>query len=1227
MANLTYAEQAAIIARQYATQPAVAAAPLDQAELFLSSVWSALPVDLNGSAVVGLTSDDSYLDRRSGETINTTTNEWLFADSRHDQLSEFIEWAKKKNTDPILLKKGKGSIFWNGASRRSSVFNRPDQGAKKRGNNSELSVVGALWADIDCALKDYPLEKAFEQVLKMVPQPTFILFSGGGLQVVHVLSEPWPLFNAELVLEYKLYSLAFYQPLFSLLDIAPDTKVHEAARMMRLPGFINRKPERGGARASILWHDSANRYGVGEIKALAAPRIAMPQAPIVSAAPRELLPMDSYSVSANFVAYIMRLTPIPAGQRHGILLGLCCDASRAGIPRDHFAVMLNEALKKTGRWYGAAEVEAEIEWAYDRITPFAVDTALFMGDTSDIPFIEAQAPAASEYLVKATFQPSVTPAPGTTQAVTPPTVTLALISDEDEIERQVKVRIQITDAPPPSLIKSYSLSELRAQLPRVIDSYMNTLTRRGSYLLLRVPPGVGKTHAVLQLAVGHGLKELARIAEANKGASEPDYEIKNGVLFTTLFKMDRSAGREWARQLGVDIDQHPYLFYFFEGRSADKNSAGYCAQLDIANAVAEKGRNVITSVCNFCPFLQACQEKHYLAQFKAAEKCAIVIARMQHLKQTEMHSKRKLVITDESPLSMVDAPIIIGLSDMHLRDLPASVLDQWPEEAAKVGALLATLREIFANLKAEEGLSKESKAAMIEQIGGRWFFDKLSAPLAQKILEDVLALPSEAIEAVSQIAVTGTPTLAALAALPQHFIPALVALLKHEYTFYQAGQTRWNSRLIPNGQKLQIHPMERIKFGKNAMMIVTDATAPNALYEKAFSDLSGSPRRQFLFEANLDARGRVTVFQGTENTKTTLLGDAAGLIARLELPQWFRRLRRRDYTLTDTIELAEKVGKAGNPALAQAMRLIHQLSDKHGGSLLVVLYKKLIEEGKDSDETFLRYWLRSSGVLLPERVQWFGNLRGKNDFKQLQAALVIGTPRLRERDLFIQAQIWYADDPRPIEFDRKVRSEPFRGYRDENGKGRAYLYSGYADDRLNAMFLHSIQGELMQCYERIRKNSSDEPKFVYLATAFPCADSVQEFITYQTASLNEIASQVLQDYWDTLQTPVAKLLPQQRLIERIAEAGGTSERTARNAYIKVRDQGADPRDGVAWKSKLEVYEGKNSADVLAEWLKAGPTRRDLSAKEAFRQLKAAGIEISESSVKRYWRLPDNDAIS
>jgi hypothetical protein len=61
----------------------------------------------------------------------------------------------------------------------------------------------------------------------------------------------------------------------------------------------------------------------------------------------------------------------------------------------------------------------------------------------------------------------------------------------------------------------------------------------------------------------------------------------------------------------------------------------------------------------------------------------------------------------------------------------------------------------------------------------------------------------------------------------------------------------------------------------------------------------------------------------------------------------------------------------------------------------------------------LKKWAAQSGVLNPDYLQYYGNLRGRNDFKSLEAVLLIGEPRIPPMEVYAATQVWYWDEEIP----------------------------------------------------------------------------------------------------------------------------------------------------------------------------------------------------------------------
>jgi hypothetical protein len=222
---------------------------------------------------------------------------------------------------------------------------------------------------------------------------------------------------------------------------------------------------------------------------------------------------------------------------------------------------------------------------------------------------------------------------------------------------------------------------------------------------------------------------------------------------------------------------------------------------------------------------------------------------------------------------------------------------------------------------------------------------------------------------------------------------------------------------------------------------------------------AGKPRQSHVYEAALQPHARITQWTNSGQlpprvqTTAQSQGQAAAPI-QIESVEGE----------THTFEPPEPE----SVALARAKEQIQHLAHEHKGSLLVVTY--LTIHGK------LKKWAAQSGALNPDYLQYYGNLRGRNDFKSLEAVLLIGEPRIPPMEVYAATQVWYWDEEIPVDFDLDVtglKQEVYPGYVAPDGKGRAYAYPGYKDPRLNRAYVWAIQAEMRQCYERIRANAPE----------------------------------------------------------------------------------------------------------------------------------------------------------
>ena len=172
---------------------------------------------------------------------------WLRMD-KIDELPAWLARLEKWNT------RGYGVYFGAGARHEK----RPPG---KRALKSSVSILPALWLDMDCG--GDRVTWATERLTRFVTPPTMIVSTGGGVQAWWVLREPFVIGNESdrLNFEHVLSGLA------KTLD--GDTAVADVARIMRLPGFANMKPDRGGYVAKVEY-EVGDLYDYGSFAGYAA---------------------------------------------------------------------------------------------------------------------------------------------------------------------------------------------------------------------------------------------------------------------------------------------------------------------------------------------------------------------------------------------------------------------------------------------------------------------------------------------------------------------------------------------------------------------------------------------------------------------------------------------------------------------------------------------------------------------------------------------------------------------------------------------------------------------------------------------------------------------------------------------------------------------------------------------------------------------------------------------
>jgi hypothetical protein len=1161
MADKTYVEQAADLLMRTGYS-----LPLEhQPSAFLSSVWAALPTSTR--SLVGLAHDDTYVDRATGKVMGATEPEWCFADEWHSH--DFTPWIQAKNNDPALVQKGCGNIYWHGASRTRSVLGR----YKARGRLDELVAVASLWSDYDAAELGMPLEPIYNALIEMELPPTWIIFSGGGLQAIHVLREPFYLGSKDAADEYKRTAKGLYLPLETNYGIRPDWQVSEAARMMRLAGTVNRKPKRGGAVARVVQYNPEATYMLADVQRFTLPPPAGKTSQWRGWTPDE---NNVYVVSRDFVKYVVDRVPLEQGRsRHKTLRSLAISAARGGMP----AGVLHPRLEGIAAdWFSRTnephraegELTKLIEWVYQN---YSEDWSLGTETVKATPegferYYDAEAERALN-------------------------------------NRIVDLEPQDIPAPPPTL----ELAELRKEQRAFIDAYLNTPTSRnyGTYLLVRSSPGAGKTYEALR----------ANIRYVQRHWSPGDRGV---ALYLTQYRLDWNTGRAWLAEHGITDPELVKLFGFFVARDGVEASRGYCAQKEKADILGSKHHNIMTNLCHAgCPAFLSCQERGYLAQFKRLEGVPIVVARHPHASLSELADYRKLVTFDESPLDWVSDGIVVEMQHLAVKAVDPTTADHFPNELALVMDFLDKLRGVVASNRPASG---KHMAMENVKLHGYWLMDNLARAMGEDRLERALAVDKKILERIND---QRGDDLVSLASLPPNYLVPLIQLLNYEFhEHYAKGARKWNSRVVPYENTLRIYPMEPFSFTRDTRVMVFDGTGMPALHALAYTDKQGKPRKGIIFDRQLKKRATYYQFIGSENAKSTLLRGLSKL-DEVPLQEPIENLDGEvvhtvsDPTLNGTLLTEQQLAKIGMAQFGSLLTMTHALARKYSGKLLCITYKAMIgsEDEDDSSLSFFRRWLQKTGAIAQENVQYFGNVRGKNRWAGMTAVFVIGTPRLQPVDFAILAQLWHYQDANPVDFTPEVHIVPYYYCDPQTGKGKGYRMTSYRDPRIHNLYLYLIQSELQQCLDRIRPNSSDGERHVYIGTAIPCTPYVDHFLSWENGKVQAMANAVLERHQHEVD------VREEVLISDLTALAGCSEKTAREALRLEYAKGHNAQ-GVQWEAvyrlkyssrRAEDAAGKTLKDRLVEWLRQNPDKAG-SINETLKAARAVFPGVGRSTVDR-----------
>lgn len=170
-----------------------------------------------------------------------------------------------------------------------------------RGDERFAWRLPAFWADVDLKRhEDEDLAAMFKRLHRFDPQPSLIVFTGGGLQALWLLDEP---------LECEDYLAHWKNVNRGLQQAVGSDPVQDAGRLLRLPGSINHKYD-AKPMATVMWHGWGTRYAPEVFERF---RIAEPKPAL-----RVPLPADTRLDVPDWIQDFMRQPPA-VGQRNETL--------------------------------------------------------------------------------------------------------------------------------------------------------------------------------------------------------------------------------------------------------------------------------------------------------------------------------------------------------------------------------------------------------------------------------------------------------------------------------------------------------------------------------------------------------------------------------------------------------------------------------------------------------------------------------------------------------------------------------------------------------------------------------------------------------------------------------------------------------------------------------------------------------------------------------------------
>lgn len=236
------------------------------------------------------------------------------------------------------------------------VCPRPQEGCGKK---NDIEVARCLWADLDnCSVTD-----ALRRIKKAgLPMPTVVVNSGHGVHLYWVLKKP---------IDVKVELKKFEALMTSIASAIDGDCVQNVDRLLRLPGFLNVKDVRNGAKpvpCQIVTIQHDLRYGLATFEKWQRTRptakVAVPAKPVKET---RALSVNDLGLKSEIERRLKDLGNVEVGERSERDFGFLCFLKSHGVDQEEAW----KVVSGTGKFAEKGRTYFDRTWAKAKDQPIS----------------------------------------------------------------------------------------------------------------------------------------------------------------------------------------------------------------------------------------------------------------------------------------------------------------------------------------------------------------------------------------------------------------------------------------------------------------------------------------------------------------------------------------------------------------------------------------------------------------------------------------------------------------------------------------------------------------------------------------------------------------------------------------------------------------------------------------------------------------------------------------